>query len=206
MKLIVATGNPHKLVEIQAVLSGLGIQVEGLPPVPAIDEPEEDGERFIDNARLKARYYAKRLGMACLADDSGLEVDILDGAPGVRSARYAGDEGRRSERDPRNNQKLLKELAGVRADRRTARFVCALCVARADGTILGESEGFFEGSIAFSEQGENGFGYDPLFWVPEYGCTSAELSPDEKNRLSHRGQALRLLKPQLADYMDGLSG
>jgi XTP/dITP diphosphohydrolase len=132
-----------------------------------------------------------------LADDSGLEVDALGGRPGVHSARYAGVGATREERDAANNAKLLRELAGVPMPRRTARFVCAICVATPDGRVLAMSRGTFDGVIIEAARGTHGFGYDPLLHVPEAGCTSAELDPAEKNRRSHRGQAVRSLLGQL---------
>ena len=140
--------------------------------------------------------YAKALGATVLADDSGLEVDALGGAPGVHSARYAGVGAGRAERDAANNARLLRELAGVPHARRTARFVCVLCVARPDGSILAEARGHFEGWIGEAPRGSNGFGYDPLLVLAD-GRTSAELSPAEKNARSHRGNALRALVPLL---------
>jgi len=200
--MIFATSNPHKLEEARAILGPLGIRVQSLDELGfALEEPEEDGLTFEDNARLKARYYAQHLGSTCLAEDSGLEVDVLGGAPGVHSARYSGLVGSRDERDRANNVRLLRELAGVPALERTARFVCTLAVADPDGTIRAEARGTYEGLIAEQARGENGFGYDPLLYLPDRGCTSAELSPSEKHARSHRGHALRqlarLLTPEL---------
>jgi XTP/dITP diphosphohydrolase len=213
-ELIVATGNPHKVEEIAQVLSASGVTVsvrslKDLPGADAIEEPVEDGATFEDNARLKAMYYARALnlreGQACLADDSGLEVDALRGAPGVYSARYAGTGATRAERDAANNAKLLRELEGVPREQRTARFVCAVCVVgllhspptpgagRGEGEglrVLFQTRGIFPGLIAASPRGGNGFGYDPLLLLDD-GRTSAELSPDEKNARSHRGEAIR---------------
>ncbi len=190
-KLTIATSNPHKVEEIAAILGPLGIECA---PLGACDvpEPEEDGATFEENARIKAIAYARALGEAVLADDSGLEVDALGGAPGVHSARYAGVGATRAERDAANNAKLLRELEGVPDGARAARFVCVLCVARPDGSIVVEARGTFEGTIGRAPRGANGFGYDPLL-VLEDGRTSAELSGAEKNARSHRGHALRLL-------------
>jgi len=193
--LVIATSNPHKVEEIGAVLGQLGIQCLPLGD-PGIPEPKEDGATFEANARIKAIAYAKALGCTVLADDSGLEVDALGGAPGVHSAYYAGVGATRAERDPANNAKLLKALEGVPDAQRNARFVCVLCIARPDGTILAESRGTFDGVIGHAPRGVNGFGYDPLLVLPD-GRTSAELSSDEKNARSHRGNALRLLVPKL---------
>ena len=195
-KLIIATSNPHKVEEIGAVLGQIGIQCMPMQDA-GIPEPEEDGATFEANARIKAIAYAKALGVTVLADDSGLEVDALGGAPGVHSARYAGVGATRAERDAANNAKLLRELAGVPQERRTARFVCVLCVARPDGSIVAEARGHFEGSIGEAPRGSNGFGYDPLLVLPD-GRTSAELTSEEKNARSHRGNALRTLARCLA--------
>lgn len=192
--LIFASSNPHKVDEVRAILEPLGFCVRGLSDLPAERvpvEPEETGTTFAENARLKAVYYAAALGEACLADDSGLEVDALGGAPGVLSARYAGVGSARAERDQANNRKLLAELRDVPDERRTARFVCAMCLAAPDGTILAETRGEFPGVIAREPRGSNGFGYDPLLYLPDRGCTSAELPPEEKNARSHRGAAAR---------------
>jgi len=193
--LVIATSNPHKVEEIGAVLGQLGIQCLPLGD-PGIPEPKEDGATFEANARIKAIAYAKALGCTVLADDSGLEVDALGGAPGVHSAYYAGVGATRAERDPANNAKLLKALEGVPDAQRNARFVCVLCIARPDGTILAESRGTFDGVIGHAPRGAHGFGYDPLLVLPD-GRTSAELSSDEKNARSHRGNALRALVPKL---------
>ena len=197
--LLVATGNPHKVEEIAAVLEPLGFRLEGLGSVGRdLPEPEEDGETFEANARIKAIAYAGMTGRRCLADDSGLEVDALDGAPGVRSARFAGVGSTRAERDAANNALLLERLRGVPAARRHARFVCAMCVADPDGTIVAESRGTFPGVILDAPRGTNGFGYDPLLFLPAEGRSSAELTADEKNARSHRGHAARLIAMRLA--------
>lgn len=195
MRIIVATGNPHKVEEIRAVLAPLGFAVLSLADlggtVPA--EPDEPGATFEDNARIKARHYAAALGEAVLADDSGLEVDALQGRPGVDSAHWAGREGTRAERDARNNAKLAESMRGIAAHRRQARFVCTICVATPDGSVVAETRGEFEGVIADEPRGANGFGYDPWLFLPEQGVTSAELAPEVKNELSHRGRAVRRL-------------
>jgi XTP/dITP diphosphohydrolase len=193
-----ATTNAHKLEEARAILEGFGISLRSLASLGGdYPEPVEDGDTFEANAALKARYYAKLTGMRCLAEDSGIEVDALDGAPGVYSARYSGVEGPAAVRDRANNDKLLAALAGVPAERRQARFVCAAVVAAPDGTLLAEARGTYEGLIGDAPRGTNGFGYDPLLYLPDRGCTSAELSSEEKHARSHRGKALRLLAPQL---------
>jgi XTP/dITP diphosphohydrolase len=160
-----------------------------------LPEPEEDAETFEGNAAIKAVYYARATGMVCLADDSGLMVDALGGAPGVRSARYAGGGGvgaTRAERDAANNAKLLGELAGVPDAHRTARFVCAMVLASPAGEILATTRGTFEGRIGLAPKGSNGFGYDPLLVIDD-GRTSADLSEAEKNARSHRGEAARAM-------------
>ena len=194
-KLVIATSNPHKVEEIEAVLGQIGIACVPMGDA-GIPEPEEDGATFEENARIKAVAYARALGATVLADDSGLEVDALGGAPGVHSARYAGIGATRAERDAANNARLLRELEQVPDARRTARFVCVLCIAREDGTIVAESRGAFDGVIGRAQRGTNGFGYDPLLVLPD-GRTSAELSPSEKNARSHRGNALRALVAKL---------
>lgn len=197
MQILLATGNPHKLDEVLAILAPLGIDVVALDSLGTMPpEPVEDAETFAGNARLKARGYAAATRRRCLADDSGLAVDALDGAPGVHSARYAGTGSTRDERDQANNAKLLLALRDIPPDLRTARFVCCMCVADPDGTIVAESRGTFDGVITTAPRGTNGFGYDPLLEL-EDGRTSAELEPDEKNRRSHRGQATLALAAML---------
>ncbi len=192
MQLVFASTNPHKVREVGAIMRGLGIDVIGLDAIGHNGpEPVEDAETFADNARIKAVHYAKVSSRWCLADDSGLAVDVLDGRPGVRSARYAGTGKTRVEQDEANNTLLLRELEGVAMPKRTARFVCAMCLANPSGTVAAETTGTFEGVITMTPRGNNGFGYDPLFELPELGCTSAELPPEKKNALSHRGDAAR---------------
>lgn len=200
VKLVVATTNPNKVREISEILEPLGVEVSGLPESAAsIPEPEEDADTFEGNARIKAVAYARALGCACLAEDSGLEVDALGGAPGVHSARYAGTTGAREQRDQANNQKLLSELATLGDIDRSARFVCAMCLCDADGQVLFETRGTYAGIIATTPRGENGFGYDPLLYLPDLERTSAELSKAEKNARSHRGMATRALYQFLRD-------
>jgi XTP/dITP diphosphohydrolase len=192
MRLLFATTNPHKVREVAQVLGPSGAEVVSLDSVSGEPpEPEETEDSFMGNARLKARAYAAWSGLPCLAEDSGLEVDALAGAPGVHSARFSGEGGPRAERDRMNNDKLLAALQGVPEAQRAARFVCAMCLANPDGSIVAESTGRYEGRIALQPAGENGFGYDPLLYLPDVGCTSAQLSPEAKNARSHRGQAAR---------------
>lgn len=200
MQLLFATSNPHKIEEVTAVLAPLGIVVIGLDSLDSLPpEPVEDGATFADNARLKAVGYARSTERMCLADDSGLAVDALNGAPGVHSARYAGIGSSRDDRDQANNAKLLDALGDVPDEKRTARFVCAMCLASADGAVLAETKGCFEGVIAREGAGANGFGYDPLLFLPADGCTSAQLTPEEKNKRSHRGAASRAMAVRIGE-------
>jgi XTP/dITP diphosphohydrolase len=200
VEVLFATSNAHKVDEVKAILSPLGITVRSLSDVArAPEEPEEDGLTFEDNARLKARYYARELGVTCVAEDSGIEVDALGGAPGVYSARYSGAAGTRDERDRANNRKLLDALAQVPAGQRQARFVCVASVAEPSGAILAEARGTFDGVITEEPRGTNGFGYDPLLYLADRGCTSAELRPEEKHARSHRGKAFRQLAERLRE-------
>lgn len=194
MKLLIATTNPHKVREIGQVLGPLGVQVNSLAELaPELPEPDEDADSFEGNARIKAIAYARALNMPCLADDSGLEVDALGGAPGVHSARYAGVGESREERDRANNQKLIDELHKLGDVDRAARFVCTLCLVDAEGRVLFETRGTFPGVITDQPRGENGFGYDPHLLLPDVGKTAAELPSDQKNARSHRGAATRAL-------------
>ena len=203
--LVVATSNPGKLREFRALLSDLPFELHGLGEL-GIAPPEESGTTFLENALLKARHAATAAsaaglrggpapGVAAIADDSGLEVDALGGAPGIYSARYAGV----GADDAANNAKLLGALAGTPPERRRARYRCALVLvfAPADAAPL-IAEGVWEGTILESPRGSGGFGYDPYFWLPELGVTAAQLDPSDKNRLSHRGIAMRALRDQLA--------
>jgi len=200
-RILVATTNPGKLAEIRAMLGRPGERVQwvGLADFKEIVEIEEDGQTFAENARKKAVGYAKQTGLWTIADDSGLVIDALGGQPGVKSARFAGESPKGTDRkliDRRNIAKLLKLLEGVPRDKRTARFVCCLCLAGPE-KVLVETEGTLEGLIIDKEAGKNGFGYDPVFFVPQLGKTVAQLAAEEKNAISHRGNALRKLKPLL---------
>jgi XTP/dITP diphosphohydrolase len=192
--ILIATRNPGKLREIREIMSGWPLQWEGLDSFPEVPEPEETGDTFAANARQKALYYAARTNRWALADDSGLEVDALGGAPGIYSARYAGAQ----QDDRANNARLIRELADVPPERRSARFRCAVAlVSPAPPTVVAEADGTVEGVIIDGRRGENGFGYDPHFMLPELGKTSAELSSPDKARISHRGRALRALAAKL---------
>ncbi|MGY8818260.1 MAG: RdgB/HAM1 family non-canonical purine NTP pyrophosphatase [Pseudomonadales bacterium] len=190
-ELVLASHNAGKLKELQAML-GDAVRVRSIGEFSDI-EPEETGLSFVENAILKARNAARISGLPALADDSGLAVDHLGGAPGIYSARYAGGQG-----DAANNAKLLDALKDVPDAERGAQFVCALALLRhADDPLPILCEGLWQGRILHSAQGEHGFGYDPLFWVPERNCSSAELAPKDKNQLSHRARAMALLKQRL---------
>ncbi len=191
-ELVIATRNPGKVREIQQILSGLGVRWRSLEEFSDIAEPDETGTTFAENARLKALYYAERTSCLVLADDSGLEVDALNGRPGVESARFAGEQ----KSDTDNNARLILELRDVPEARRSARFRCAIALAES-GRVLMETEGCIEGRIIDRPRGANGFGYDPHFFVPECGATTAELTPEQKSRISHRGRALRALAERL---------
>lgn len=195
-KIVVATHNQGKVAEIETMLSKFSIAVESLSAYGDIPEAVEDGKTFQDNAVLKAKHYALYTKEVCLADDSGLEVDALAGAPGVYSARYAGD----TATDAENNQKLLFELEGVSSHKRTARFRCALAVVDS-GKVLFSADGKIEGIILDAPHGQGGFGYDPLFYVPSLGKTLAEIALADKNSISHRGQALHNLARQLLEAL-----
>lgn len=196
-QVLLATSNPHKLDEVRDILGAIGLDVVGLDTLDDVPpEPIEDADTFEGNARLKAVGYARATGRRSLADDSGLEVDALGGAPGVHSARYAGVGDTRDERDAANNAKLLAAMHGVPDAQRAARFVCCMCLADPDGTIVAEARGTFDGVLGRSPRGGHGFGYDPLLVLPE-GVTSAELDPAQKNARSHRAQAARAMAAAL---------
>ncbi|WP_339489737.1 RdgB/HAM1 family non-canonical purine NTP pyrophosphatase [Pseudomonas sp. EL_65y_Pfl2_R95] len=190
-ELVLASHNAGKLKELQAML-GDSIHVRSVGEFSQV-EPEETGLSFVENAILKARNAARVSGLPALADDSGLAVDYLGGSPGIYSARYADGQG-----DAANNAKLLEALKNVAPEQRGAQFVCCLALVRhADDPLPIICEGLWHGRILPAAQGTHGFGYDPLFWVPERDCSSAELSPTEKNQLSHRARAMALFKQRL---------
>lgn len=192
---IIATNNTHKVEEIETALNFEGWEFKSLKEAGIESSPEETGTTFEENARIKARAAHELTGAAVLADDSGLVVDALNGAPGVYSSRYAGEDGN----DGANNTKLLHELEGVPDEQRTARFMCVLVFIDEDGSET-VAQGSVEGRIGYELKGDGGFGYDPLFW-PEcfnFECTLAEVTQENKNKVSHRGNALRELKKVLA--------
>lgn len=196
-KVVLATGNKGKVKELARMLSGLGIEV--LPQSElAVTEVAETGSTFVENAIIKARHAAKQTGLPAIADDSGLAVDVLGGAPGVYSARYSGDDAT----DQSNIIKLLDAMADIPKEDRQAKFLCVLVFMRhADDPTPIICQGEWLGEITTEQQGENGFGYDPVFWVETQNCSSAQLSPEQKNVLSHRGKALKLLLAQLQNQL-----
>lgn len=191
-RIIFATGNEGKLREIRMILADLEYEVVSMKEAGVEIEIIEDGKTFEENAIIKASAIMQETGELVLADDSGLEIDYLNGEPGVYSARYLGED---TPYDIKN-QIILDRLEGVEEEKRTARFVCAVAVAYPDGTTKTIRE-TMEGIIGYESKGSNGFGYDPIFFLPEYGCSSAELSPEEKNKISHRGKALQKAKELL---------
>lgn len=194
-KIIVATGNEGKMTEIRQILQGSDIVFSSLKDEELQDiEIIEDGETFEENALIKAKKISKITGQMVLADDSGLEVDALDGAPGVYSARYMGEDTPYTVK----NQHIIDLLAGVEGEKRSARFVCVIACVFPDGRTI-TTKGVIEGRIGYEERGENGFGYDPIFYVPQFDCTTAELPPDEKNKVSHRGLALQAMYQKLKE-------
>jgi len=223
-KILVATANPGKFAEISAMLDA-DVQWLSLKDFPDIPEVKEDGATFAENARKKALGYAKQTGLWTLADDSGLVIDALGGAPGVKSARFSGEkEANRKLLDHKNMAKVLKLLTNIPREKRTARFVCCLCLASppdesaiktvgkrrtsppdqwraSPERILIQTEGKLEGLINDKEIGENGFGYDPIFFLPHLNKTVAQLTREEKNAISHRGNAIKKLKPLLTKLM-----
>lgn len=191
-KIIFATGNEGKMKEVRMILENLGLPVLSLKDAGITADVEENGTTFEENAQIKAKAIMEMTGALVLADDSGLEVDALDKEPGIYSARYMGHDTSYHIK----NQNIIDRLEGKVGEERSARFVCAIAAAFPDGRVL-ITRGTMEGQIGYEEKGENGFGYDPIFYLPEYQCYSAELSLEEKNKLSHRGKALRLMKERL---------
>jgi XTP/dITP diphosphohydrolase len=195
--LLLASMNPGKLQEMKELVAGLPFRVFCPVELGILQSPEETGTTFIENAILKARHYARRSGRLTVADDSGLSVDALHGGPGLYSSRFGGE----SATDADRNRLLLEKLAGVPEERRGARFTSAVAVVR-DGDLLFQTEASVEGRIADQARGANGFGYDPLFFYPPFGCTFGEVPPEEKARVSHRGQAFARLR----EFLTRLAG
>ena len=191
-KIIFATGNADKMKEIREILSDLDAEVLSMKEAGVQADIVEDGKTFEENAVIKATAICRLPGEVVLADDSGLEIDYLNKEPGIYSARYMGEN---TDYHVKNGN-LIERLSGVPDEKRTARFVCAIAAAFPDGSVK-TVRGTMEGRIGYEEKGENGFGYDPIFFLPEYGCTSAELSMEEKNKISHRGKALQAIKEEL---------
>lgn len=191
-RMIFATGNENKMKEIREILGGLPLEILSMKQAGISADIEEDGTSFEENALIKAREVCRLAGEMVLADDSGLEIDYLNGEPGIYSARYMGEDTSYRIK----NQNLIDRLEGVPDEQRTARFVCAIAAVFPNGKEL-VVRGTVEGMIGYEERGENGFGYDPIFYLPDRGVSTAELPPEEKNSLSHRGNALRKMKELL---------
>lgn len=191
-RIIFATGNQKKMKEIREILADLDYEILSMKEAGVEMDIVEDGTTFEENALIKASAIAEVTGDLVLADDSGLEIDYFDKAPGVYSARYLGVDTPYETK----NRIILERMKGVEESKRTARFVCVIAAVFPDGTKK-TVRGTIEGRIAYESKGENGFGYDPIFFLPEYGMTSAEISPEEKNRISHRGKALQKIKEML---------
>ncbi len=189
MRIVFATGNQNKMREIHEIMDDLGMEIVSMKESGIAVDIVEDGQSFEENAVIKASAIAARCQDIVLADDSGLEVDALNKEPGIYSARYMGEDTSYRIK----NQNIIDRLDGVPDEKRTARFVCAVAAVFPDGThtVVRET---IEGRIGYAESGANGFGYDPIFYVPEYGCTTADLSPEQKNAISHRGKALKKIK------------
>jgi len=192
MDIIMATGNSNKVREIREMLDGSDLNIISMKDAGIDVEIIEDGLTFEDNARIKAETVRDACGKIVIADDSGLEIDFLGGEPGIHSSRFMGED---TSYDIKNAA-LLEKLDGVPDEKRSARFICAMAIAYPDRKTS-VFRGVFEGRIAYKSAGENGFGYDPIFYLPERGCTSAELLPEEKNSISHRGQALKMAVEEL---------
>ncbi len=194
-QIVIATKNLDKLRELEIAFDGLPVEILSLADINDFPDAIEDGETFEENAEIKAKFFSEKTGLPCLADDSGLEVDVLDGKPGVYSARFAGYHAH----DVTNNQKLLEEMAKVGAAESPAKYRCALCFVDTDGTkIIGT--GSVQGTIKTTAKGEGGFGYDPYFYIEE-NKTMAELTTEEKDLISHRGAAIRELVPKLKEWL-----
>lgn len=193
-RIIFATGNADKMKEIREILADLPVEILSMKEAGIHADIIEDGKTFAENAVIKAKAISELTGEVVLADDSGLEIDYLNKEPGIYSARYMGEDTSYRVK----NANLIQRLEGVPDEKRTARFVCAIAAAFPDGTVL-TTEGTVEGIIGYEERGANGFGYDPIFFVPEFGCTTAELSEEQKNEISHRGKALRKMSAELRE-------
>ena len=203
MRIVFATGNQDKMREIREILSDLDMEIVSMEEAGVYMDVNESGTSFSENAQIKATVRAQELqdrnqqaGTIVMADDSGLEVDYLHKEPGIYSARYLGKDTSYTEK----NNTIIERLHGVPDEKRTARFVCAIAAVMPDGTILSTNESM-EGQIGYEISGQNGFGYDPIFFLPEFGKTAAELSEEEKNRISHRGKALRAIEKMIREHL-----
>ena len=203
MRIVFATGNQDKMREIREILSDLDMEIVSMEEAGVYMDVNESGTSFSENAQIKATVIAQELqdrnqqaGTIVMADDSGLEVDYLHTEPGIYSARYLGKDTSYTEK----NNTIIERLHGVPDEKRTARFVCAIAAVMPDGTILSTNESM-EGQIGYEISGQNGFGYDPIFFLPEFGKTAAELSEEEKNRISHRGKALRAIEKMIREHL-----
>ncbi|MBQ7066979.1 MAG: XTP/dITP diphosphatase [Lachnospiraceae bacterium] len=190
-QIIFATGNQGKVKEVQAIMADMDVEVLSLKQAGISVDIEENGTTFEENAVIKAKEIAKLTDAVVLADDSGLEIDYLNKEPGIYSARYLGEDTPYTEK----NRIILERMSGVETEKRTARFICAMAAVFPDGSVI-TTTGIMEGVIAYEIKGENGFGYDPIFYLPEYSMTSAQISSEEKNKISHRGKALQLMKAE----------
>ena len=195
-KIVFATGNAGKVKEVQAILADLGMEVVTMKDEGIELDIVEDGTTYEENALIKVREVAKYTDAIVMADDSGIEIEYLDNGPGIFSARFLGED---TSYRIKNNY-IIEQLAGVPDEKRTARYVCAIAAVLPNGQEL-TTRGVFEGRISYEEAGENGFGYDPIFYVPKFGKTTAQLSPEEKNQVSHRGLALEAMKAELKKYL-----
>lgn len=198
-KIIVATGNEGKMREFRMILDNLGLEVISMKENGTVVDIVEDGTTFAENAEIKAKAVWEVTGDIVLSDDSGLVVDYLGGEPGIYSARYMGEDTSYEVK----NKVIIDRLAGAKEEERTARFVCAIAAVLPDGRVL-HTDGIVEGVIAHEPAGDGGFGYDPIFYLPEYGMTSAEIPADKKNEISHRGKALRAMERLLGDALKDL--
>ncbi len=195
-RIIFATGNEGKMREIRKILGDMDLEICSMKEAGIQIDIAEDGRTFEENAVIKAKAVATQTDDIVLADDSGLEIDHLNKEPGIYSARYLGEDTPYAVK----NRNLLDRLTGVPDEKRTARFVCAIAAVMPDGEVI-TTHGVIEGRIGYEEKGSNGFGYDPIFYVPEYGCSTAELSDEQKNQISHRGKALEAMKSELKKRM-----
>jgi XTP/dITP diphosphohydrolase len=194
-KLIFATGNEGKMKEVRMIMADLGYEILSMKEAGIVADIDENGSTFEENALIKARAISKMAGCLVLADDSGLEVDYMDKAPGIYSARFLGEDTSYAIK----NKYIMDKLEGVPDEKRTARFVCAIAAVFPDGAEY-TRRGTIEGIIGYEERGENGFGYDPIFYLPDRKMTTAELSPEDKNAISHRGNALRQIKEVIKQH------